>query len=202
MIMKVLLADPNRDFLSGYGCLLEKAGHSVSTAFDGTQVLSLLGSVTFDLAVLNEHLPRIAHESMIHSLHGEHIPVIVLLDRPVHIRHLCRREPADAYLSFPFTPTELETLLHSVTDKAARPVHLNCMGISLDIERFRVSGTDVYLTAGEMDVLSSLCREEGFLPYAQRVYVQSLNEKLANVNGFPLRIAYLEEKGYRLVKKV
>ena len=198
--MQILLADPDRDLLSGYRRLMEKSGNSVQTAFDGTQILSLLGNKSFDLAVLNEHLPRIAHERMIHSLYGEKIPVIVLLDRPVHIRHLCQKEPASAYLPFPFSPSELRTLARNVLDKSVSPVRLNCADTEIHIDGFRFSGTDIRLTTDEIDILTRLSAKETPLPYQQRVYIHSLNAKLAELDSPSLRISYREEKGYRLVK--
>lgn len=200
--MRVLLADPDRDLLSGYQRLMETDGDSVKTAFDGTQVLNLLGSGMFDLAILNEQLPRIAHERLIHGLREEHIPVIALLTDPVHIRRLCRTEPASAYLSFPFFPSELKILSKSVVEKAGSVIRLDCMGVQIEIHDFRFAGSDVFLTANEIDILTRLSKEEIYLRRQERVYAHSLNEKLSKLNGPLLHVAYQEKKGYRLVRMI
>ncbi len=200
--MRVLLADPDRDFLSGYRILMEADGNAVETAFDGARVFNLLGSGKFDLAVLNERLPRIDHERMMRGLRSERIPVVTLLDCPVGLRHLRRKELSSAYLSFPFSPSELKSLTRSVLDKAASPIRLDCAGVEIRIERFRVRGAEINLTSDEIDILTRLSEHDAFLTRNQRVYAHSLNEKFAKPDGFPLSIAYQEKKGYRLVKRV
>ena len=49
--MDILLADSNRDLLQCYQKLLMMNGHSVTTVFDGTQVLSLLAPEKYDIAI-------------------------------------------------------------------------------------------------------------------------------------------------------
>ena len=60
--MNVLLADSNRDLLQSYQKLLTMDGHTVTTAFDGTQAVSLLSQQKYDIAILEERLPRIRNE--------------------------------------------------------------------------------------------------------------------------------------------
>ena len=116
--MRILLADSDRDMLSVYRRLMEMAGHTAETAFDGIQVLKLLGAAPFDLAVINERLPRIAHERILSALRNQGTPALVLLDRPLHVSRLCGEELANAYLTFPFFPAELSALALDVTRKA------------------------------------------------------------------------------------
>ncbi|MBR4211967.1 MAG: hypothetical protein IKR84_06240, partial [Oscillibacter sp.] len=68
--MRLLLADSDRDMLSAYRRLLQLSGHTAATAFDGVQVLQLLDAASFDLAIVNERLPRIAHERILDGLRG------------------------------------------------------------------------------------------------------------------------------------
>ena len=187
--MKALLADPDRDMLFAYRRLMELAGHAAETAFDGVQVLDILETACFDLAVVSERLPRIAHERVIRRLISKGVPAIVLLDAPVSVGRLCRKELANAYLSHPFSPAELFGLAADVLEKANAEKSADCMGLRLDVRGFRFSGTDIRLTAGEMDALTRLAGQETPLPFEKRVYAHSLNRKLAK----------LENQGYRLV---
>ena len=196
--MKLLLADPNRDLLSGYKKLLELRGHSVRTAFDGTQVLTLLGETKFDLAILNERLPRVGHDQMVRNLREEGIPVLVLLDSPLNTKTLLRTELANAYLPFPFSPGELSALMENVLGKVRSTGTLECMGVRVDVPAFCFSSTRVRLTAGEMDVLEKLSRRERLAGSGNGVWVHSLNQKLDRLRQ-RVRIAYTAEKGYRMV---
>ena len=197
--MRVLLADPDRDMLFAYRRLMELAGHAAKTAFDGAQVLDILETASFDLAVVSERLPRIAHERVMRSLIGKGVPAVVLLDAPVSVKRLCRKELANAYLSHPFSPAELFALAADALDKANAGKEAVCMGLRVDVRGFRFSGTDIRLTAGEMDALMQLAGQGTPLPFEKRVYAHSLNRKLEKLDSPRMRVEYLENQGYRLV---
>ena len=197
--MRVLLADPDRDMLFAYRRLMELAGHAAKTAFDGVRVLDILETASFDLAVVSERLPRIAHERVMRSLIGKGVPAVVLLDAPVSVKRLCRKELANAYLSHPFSPAELFALAADALDKANAGKEAVCMGLRVDVRGFRFSGTDIRLTAGEMDALIQLARQGTPLPFEKRVYAHSLNRKLEKLDSPRMRVEYLENQGYRLV---
>ncbi|MBR0281589.1 MAG: response regulator transcription factor [Oscillibacter sp.] len=197
--MRVLLADPDRDMLFAYRRLMELAGHAAKTAFDGVRVLDILETASFDLAVVSERLPRIAHERVMRSLIGKGVPAVVLLDAPVSVKRLCRKELANAYLSHPFSPAELFALAADALDKANAGKEAVCMGLRVDVRGFRFSGTDIRLTAGEMDALMQLAGQGTPLPFEKRVYAHSLNRKLEKLDSPRMRVEYLENQGYRLV---
>ncbi|MBQ6207339.1 MAG: response regulator transcription factor [Oscillospiraceae bacterium] len=197
--MRVLLADPDRDMLFAYRRLMELAGHAAKTAFDGVRVLDILETASFDLAVVSERLPRIAHERVMRSLIGKGVPAVVLLDAPVSVKRLCRKELANAYLSYPFSPAELFALAADALDKANAGKEAVCMGLRVDVRGFRFSGTDIRLTAGEMDALMQLAGQGTPLPFEKLVYAHSLNRKLEKLDSPRMRVEYLENQGYRLV---
>ena len=60
--MRVLFAVPDRDLLRCYDKLLEAAFGDVVTAFDGTQVLTMLIEEQYDIVVLDRKLPRVEHQ--------------------------------------------------------------------------------------------------------------------------------------------
>ena len=199
--MRVLLADPDRDMLFAYRRLMELAGHMAETAFDGVQVLDILETASFDLAVVSERLPRIPHERVIRRLIEKGVPVVVLLDAPVNVKRLCRKELANAYLSHPFFPAELFALAADVLEKANAGKGADCMGLRIDVRGFRFSGADIRLTAGEMDALIRLAGQGTPLPFEKRVYAHSLNRKLEKLGSPRMRVEYLENQGYRLVNR-
>lgn len=195
--MRVLFADSDRDLLSGYQRLMETEGYTVDTAFDGTQALELLGTGAYDLVILNERLPRAAHGQLMERT-GQ-TPVIVLLDSQVDLRHLCQRKLPEAYLSFPFSPGDLTALAVRVLEKRRSREKKDCMGILVDEGSFRFSGTDLRLTAEEIDLLIQLTKGALPLPFHRRVYVQALNLKLKSAGYAQARVVYEEGKGYRLI---
>ena len=75
--MKILLADRDRDFLSGYRLLLQSEGHTVVTCFDGTQVLSCAVQGDFDLAAVSTRLPRTDSRKLIDFLNESRIPLLL-----------------------------------------------------------------------------------------------------------------------------
>ena len=117
--MKILLAASDRDLLQGYEKLLTMDGHQVTTAFDGAQVVELMAGGPYDIAVLEEQLPRIGGEQLLELLRREALPAILLLDERVSVKHLLRASPPEAYLSFPFLPADLTELLDSTARKLA-----------------------------------------------------------------------------------
>ena len=57
--MKILFAAPDRDLLECFRKLLETDLGETVTAFDGTQVLTLLASESVDAVILDRDLPRV-----------------------------------------------------------------------------------------------------------------------------------------------
>ncbi len=196
--MNVLLADSNRDLLQCYQKLLIMDGHAVTAAFDGVQVVSLLGQGKFDIAILEEGLPRIELEQLLRILSGDRVPAVVLADGAVTVKTLLGAPLPNAYLSFPFLPADLKRLMREVTEKARSAETLNCGGAEVDVSGFCFSGTATRLTNGEINLLKELEHPLRTAGKRTRVMIQALNEKLKAI-GKPARIVYEMEKGYRLV---
>ncbi len=196
--MNILLADSNRDLLQCYQKLLTMDGHTVTTAFDGAQVVSLLGPEEFDMAILEENLPRIELDQLLQSLIKDHIPVIVLADGIVTVKTLLGSTLPNAYLSFPFLPADLEQVMREVAEKTRSSETMNCCGVDVDVSGFCFTGTATRLTNGEIDLLRELKKPRRAAGKRTRVMIQALNEKLKGI-GKPTRIIYEMEKGYRLV---
>ena len=103
--MRILFAAPDRDLLECYAKLLAADLGETVTAFDGTQVLFLVESESFDMVVIDSALPRIEPGSLVKSLKSRGIPVVALMNDPAE------DIPADAFLTYPFDEDDLVTVI-------------------------------------------------------------------------------------------
>ena len=198
--MKILLADSDRDFLQSYQKLLTMDGHEVTTAFDGAQAVSLLGTEAFGFAVLEEHLPRIENEQLLQFLEKNRIPSIVLTDSSVTVKRLLNPVLPHAYLAFPFLPDDLTGMIEAVAEKTHATESLFRCGVEVDVARFCFSGTPTRLTNDEIDLFDALQEPLKAAGKRTRILIQALNEKLRRI-GSGTRVLYEIEKGYRLVNE-
>ena len=58
MSVRSLVADDEPDIRDFVGFVLERAGHEVTVAGDGAEVLAHTSEVDFDLVVLDHHMPK------------------------------------------------------------------------------------------------------------------------------------------------
>lgn len=194
--MRILFAAPDRDLLGCYGRILEADIGETVTAFDGTQVLSLMSSGDFDLAVLDRNIPRIGLDKLLGKSHGRRIPVIVLTDKPVGV-HMLMEEPLPcAFLPYPFTADVLESAIRDVSEKAASGRRLEVSGLGIDVSGFRID-KGPSLTAAEINVLESLLSGKN-VTTDDGAAISALNGKFRSV-GSAAMIRYMENKGFGLV---
>ena len=113
--MKILLASPDRDFLECYKMLFEDDLGETVTAFDGTQVLSLLSAEQFDIALLDDGLPRIEYGKLIGQAKEKNIPVVSLTNGAD-----IKQAQADAYLKYPFDYDKIKRAVIETLDKAGK----------------------------------------------------------------------------------
>ena len=112
--MKILFAAPDRDLLECYKKLFEADLGETVTAFDGTQVLSLLMTESFDVLILDRNIPRVDYEKIIERANGKSVPTIVLTDETVGARAAEKALP-NGWLSYPFTFARIkETILEAL----------------------------------------------------------------------------------------
>lgn len=170
----VLIADDDpvvRDMVRRY---LERDGHEVAVAQDGTEALALLGERRVDLAVLDLMMPGPDGLALCRSVrqhNGYDLPVILLtaLDEE-HDRIAGLEAGADDYLTKPFSPRELvlriRALLRRAALPAAAPAALGTDGlrVSTATRSVTVYGRPVNLTNREFDLLVFL------LTHADTVY--------------------------------
>jgi two-component system, OmpR family, response regulator MprA len=113
----VLVADDDADILALVRLRLERSGYSVACAHDGAEALQLVHERTPDLAILDVAMPRLSGMDVTRSLRaeGNALPVILLTAkaRPVDVAEGAAAG-ADAYVTKPFSPQELEARVRTV----------------------------------------------------------------------------------------
>ena len=196
--MKLLIAEQDRDFPAAFTPLLKLHGHETTAVYDGTQVLARLSAEKWDAALLDDALPRISHRELVAEFRKRSVPVIVLTAERLSTVLLTREELAGAYLTLPFLPDELTALLDrmAVLKRTEKPLVFG--DAEIVPSEFTLCGA-VPVTAGEIDVFSSLIEKKTLNGRRSGAYVCSLNAKLEKLNK-NTRIRYLINEGYRLVR--
>lgn len=113
--MKILLASPERDLLKCYKALFEADLGETVTAFDGTQVLSLLSAEAFDIALLDNELPRIEYGKLIGQAKENNVPVIALTNGAD-----TSQINANAYLKYPFDYGKIKSVVMETLEKSGK----------------------------------------------------------------------------------
>ena len=194
--MKILFAAPDRDLLECYKTILEADFGETVTAFDGTQVISLLSAEDFDILLLDRDIPRIDWKKLILRAEEDRTPVIVLTDEAIGAGQLTQEALPNAFLRYPFTPEQVAFSIRDTLGKASSDERLRCGGAEIDVSAFRIEGGP-RVTTQEIDLLRSLLHA-GEVKSDAGSCVSALNEKLAKV-GAKARIRYRAKKGFELV---
>ncbi|WP_280826364.1 response regulator transcription factor [Mycobacterium sp. OTB74] len=160
----VLIADDDpvvRDVVRRY---LERDGHDVAIARDGSEAMQLLGSTQVDLAVLDVMMPGPDGLTLCRSVRsgkGYGLPVILLTALGEEDDRIAGLEAgADDYLTKPFSPRELALRVRSVLRRAsetstATPLELRSgsLRVSASTRLVTIDGEPVGLTSREFDLL-------------------------------------------------
>lgn len=77
---RTLVVDDDADVRDFVALVLNRAGHEVSTAGDGVEALELLANVSFDLVVVDHHMPFVCGaEVVVHLARPEFATKTVLM---------------------------------------------------------------------------------------------------------------------------
>lgn len=196
IFLKVLFAAPDRDLLECYKELLKTDFGEIVTAFDGAQVLSLIASERFDLAILDSAIPRVDHKTLVMRIREKKIPILVLTDEAVSIRKLMEEIIPNAYLTYPFDSAKICSVMSDVLEKASSGERMTVGDIEVLISEFRIKNGSG-LTANEINVLKYLANGKT-LTVSDGAYISALNDKFQK-SGSKAKIRYKEKKGFELV---
>jgi two-component system phosphate regulon response regulator OmpR len=148
---------------------LSENGYRVSVAKDGAQARELLGSVEFDLLILDVMMPGLSGFDLTEKIRAaSNVPILLLTARGLpedRIEGLERG--ADDYLSKPFEPRELLLRINALL-RRARPVAIDKQILSFGACTFepgrgelRRNGDLIKITAGEQALLRALAAKPG-----------------------------------------
>lgn len=194
--MRILFAAPDRDLLECYKKLLEIDFGETVTAFDGTQVISLLATEDFDIVILDRNIPRIDYEELIERIRDKEIPVIALNDCPVSAHDLTKPPLPNLWLSYPFTPEKICDEIKDTLNCVSSDEQFSVGDVEINVPGYRITGGPS-LTAGEINVLRALLNGES-ITANDGVYINALNTKFGKI-GAETRIKYKAKKGFELV---
>ena len=104
----VLIADDDPDIRMLVRLRLERSGYTVVAANDGVEALQLAAECHPDLAILDVSMPGLSGVEVTRALRErqDKFPVILLT----------AAAGADAYVTKPFSPQELETRVRALTE--------------------------------------------------------------------------------------
>lgn len=194
--MKVLFAAQDRDLLECYKELLKTDLGEIVTAFDGTQVLSLIASEHFDIAILDSSVPRVDHKTLVKRTQEKKIPVVVLTDDAINARKLTDEVIPNAYLTYPFNSEKLCSVINDVLKMASSQELLSIGDVKINNSEFRINNGP-NLTANEINVLKCLLNGKT-VTTSDGAYIGALNEKFS-MSGLKTRIRYRAKKGFEPV---
>ena len=111
---RILLAEDNIVNQRVATGLLEKAGHVVTVAANGSRAVAAVESGTFDLVLMDMQMPELSGAEAMAAirgrecLHGGHLPIIALTAHALKgDRERCLASGADGYVSKPIHPAML-----------------------------------------------------------------------------------------------
>jgi len=113
----VLIADDDPDILLLLRVRLERSGYDVVAANDGPEALALARDCSPDLAILDVSMPGMSGVEVTRALREAKFtkPVILLTGRVQDKDVVAGAEAgADAYVTKPFSPQELETRVRAL----------------------------------------------------------------------------------------
>ncbi len=164
---KLLLADDDKELVSGLTKFLTEKGYVVETAFCGRDALQLLENFTFEVIILDWQLGDMSGVDVCKQFRrqGGKTPVIMLTGlSEIENRVEGLNSGADDYLTKPFEVRELAARLGSLLRRPALFVtsKLEAQGVTLEVETRIVSdGTQtVKLSPREAALLEFLLRHQ------------------------------------------
>ena len=113
--LRTLVADDEPDIRDFIGHVLERAGHEVTIAGDGAEVLARTSEQDFDLVVLDHHMPRMSGLAVAEELHRTSPATkVLLMSGDLEVAH----EHA-AFLPKPFNRTEFLAAVDTLLEPTA-----------------------------------------------------------------------------------
>jgi DNA-binding response OmpR family regulator len=225
----VLIVDDDAGIRQVLRIYLERDGHRVTDAADGTAALALAADRRFDLVLLDIMLPGVDGFEVCRRLReiGD-TPIILLTARSGDSDKVIGLDlGADDYVIKPFSPRELMARVRAHLRRRRGPATLEPIlaadGLQLDPNGVRVEldGREVALTASEFRLLHALMRnparvlsrdelidalhggdDPGIVDRTVDVHLGRLRRKLGDHAASPRFIGTVRSVGYRFAQPV
>ena len=169
MASTVLIVEDDRDTAKLVSLYLQRDGHKVLCAHDGSDGLRLARQARPDLIVLDLMLPRLDGIEVCRRLRQEStVPIVMMTARVEEENRLKGLDlGADDYVTKPFSPRELAARIRAVLRRTARdehergPAEVKWNGVTVDLHRRTVLVDDqsASLTPTEFRILVMLIKE-------------------------------------------
>lgn len=198
----MLVVDDDPTLLEIAATYLMAAGGVVDTAADSVVALELAASRPPDLVVLDRMIPGVDGLTVARRLRETSaVPIIMLtaLGEPEH-RIEGLEAGADDYLAKPFSPRELvlraENLVRRAHPAGASGGDVSLGRLRIDAERHVVTldGTDLALTARELDLLAYLARRPGRTVSREQLLAEVWGWTVGDVSTITVHVRRLREK--------
>lgn len=169
----ILIVDDDKRLRELIGRFLSEQGFRVTLAVDAKEARAKLGSISFDLLVLDIMMPGETGLELTQSLRSESGVPILLLTAMGEVQDRINgfESGADDYLAKPFEPKELVLRINAILKRAkstpAAPapatgtVRFGAYAFEIERRRLYKAGEIVHLTEGEVDLLLLLARRAG-----------------------------------------
>ncbi len=185
MGQRILVVDDDKEIVRIIRAYLEKAGYSVSAAYEGETALHIIRSDRPDLVVLDLMLPDRDGWDITRIVRGDPTlaatPIVMLTARVEGEDRVMGLDlGADDYIPKPFNPHEVVARVRAVLRRANQdfgPAHIIQIGrLMLDADRHEVqlAGKPVELTPTEFDLLKTLMEYPGHAFTRQALIEQGL----------------------------
>lgn len=219
--MRVLLVEDDHAVRRALAVALRSQGLIVHDVVDGTAALHAVGSMPYDVILLDLGLPDFDGIHLLPRLRAAHAgPIIVVSARHDQSDKVAALDAgADDYMTKPFGLAEMLARIRAVSRRAAPPEAIETPSFRVNLTRQEVTdraGTAVALSTTEWAVLEALARAGGAPVTAEalltavwgdvgrqrrhyvRVYINTLRKKLEPDPGHPASILSHPGRGYRL----
>ncbi|HEY9712814.1 MAG TPA: response regulator transcription factor [Chroococcales cyanobacterium] len=201
--MRILLVEDDEVLSDGIAKALRQAGYAVDHVATGTDANHALGTVSFDLLILDLGLPQMDGMDVLKNLRSRQIymPVLILTARDrLEDRVMGLDYGADDYMTKPFDLPELEARVRALMrrGRAAAAVEVVYGPLRFDTVGRRVTVGDqaIELSARELAVLEVLLQRGGS--------VVSKEQLIEHLYGWDEEVSHnaMEVNVHRLRKKL
>jgi len=165
--MRILVVEDDSFLAAGLKRVLEGSGHAVDVLRTGGQADAALGTIPYELLVLDVGLPDIDGFEVLRRARARRSgPNVLMLTARDAVEDRVRGLDlgADDYLTKPFSITEFEARVRALLRRTLAPSkQITIKGLSVDIEAkaVTVNGTPVELTVREWALLEHFLSRPG-----------------------------------------